>query len=64
MMNGWATQAFTPPAMVNEIYWIAGMWVKPSTKPDGGTAVTYVTIKEMPERKENRKKRIKQKKRS
>jgi hypothetical protein len=41
MMNGWATQAFKPPATVNKIYRITGTWVKPTTKPDGGTAATH-----------------------
>ncbi len=32
--------------MVNDIYRIAGAWVKPTSKPDGGTAVTFVAIEE------------------
>jgi hypothetical protein len=46
MSNGWATQAFNPLATVSEIYRITGTWVKPASKPDGGTAATYVTIEE------------------
>jgi hypothetical protein len=45
--------------MVNEIYRIAGTWVKLSTKPDGGTAATYVTIEE--EAKKKGKQREKEK---
>jgi hypothetical protein len=59
MMNGWATQAFKPPATVNEIYRIAGTWVKPSTKPDGGTAATYVTIEEDAKKKGKQKEKEK-----
>jgi hypothetical protein len=46
MLNGWATKAFDPPKTVNDIYRIAGAWVKPTSKPDGGTAATFVTIEE------------------
>jgi hypothetical protein len=59
MMNGWATQAFKPPVTVNEIHRIAGTWVKPSTKPDGGTAATYVTIEENARRKGKQKEKNK-----
>jgi hypothetical protein len=46
MLNGWATKAFDPPQMVNDIYRIAGAWVKPTSKPDGSTAATFVTTEE------------------
>jgi hypothetical protein len=46
MLNGWATKAFAPPQTVNKIYRIAGTWVRPAPKPDGGTAASYVTIEE------------------
>jgi hypothetical protein len=46
MINGWTTGAFKPPATVNEIYRIAGNWVKPTSKLEGGTSATYVTIEE------------------
>jgi hypothetical protein len=46
MLNGWATKAFEPPQTVNEIYRIAGTWVRPAPRPDGGTASTYVMIEE------------------
>jgi hypothetical protein len=46
MLNGWATKAFDPLKTVNDIYRIAGAWVKPTSKPDGGTAATFVTIEE------------------
>jgi hypothetical protein len=46
MINGWTTGAFRPPTTVNEIYRVAGNWVKPTSKLEGGTAATYVTIEE------------------
>jgi hypothetical protein len=38
--------AFKPPATVNEVYRVAGNWVKPTSKLEGGTSATYVTIEE------------------
>jgi hypothetical protein len=46
MLNGWATKAFDPPETPNDIYHIAGVWVKPTSKIEGGTAVSFVTIEE------------------
>jgi hypothetical protein len=46
MLNGWATKAFDPPETTNNIYRIAGAWVKPTTKIEGGMAATFVTIEE------------------
>jgi hypothetical protein len=46
MLNWWATKAFDPPETTNDIYRIAGAWVKPTAKIDGGTAATFVTIEE------------------
>jgi len=46
MLNGWATKAFDPPDTPNDIYRIAGLWVKPATKIEGGTGATFVTIEE------------------
>jgi len=46
MLLGWATKAFDPPETPNDIYRIAGAWVKPTVKIEGGTAVTFVTIDE------------------
>jgi hypothetical protein len=46
MLNGWAMKAFDPPGTTNDIYRIAGAWVKPTAKIDRGTAATFVTIKE------------------
>jgi hypothetical protein len=46
MINGWTTGAFRPPTTVNEIYRVAGNWVKPTSKLEGGTSATYVTIEE------------------
>ncbi len=42
MLNGWATKALKPPETVNNIYRIAGNWVKPSLKPEGETAASFV----------------------
>jgi hypothetical protein len=46
MMNGWTTGTFQPPATVNAIYQVAGNWVKPTTRIEGGTAATYVTVED------------------
>jgi len=54
MLNGWATKAFDPPDTPNDIYRIAGSWVKPATKIKGGTGAMFVTIEE--ETKINKKK--------
>ncbi len=35
-----------PPTTVNEFYKLTGNWVKPSSKEEGGTASSYVTIEE------------------
>ncbi len=62
MLNGWATKAFDPPQTVNDIYWIAGAWVKPTSKPDGGTAATFVTIEEDAKQKGKLTKKVKEEK--
>jgi hypothetical protein len=31
---------------INEIYHVAGNWVKPTSRSEGGTSATYVTIEE------------------
>jgi hypothetical protein len=46
MMNGWTTGAFPPPTTVNQIYQVAGNWVKPTSRIEGGTSATYATIEE------------------
>ncbi len=46
MINGWSTTAFDPPATVNEIYRVAATWVKPTSRIEGGTAASFVTIEE------------------
>jgi hypothetical protein len=46
MLNAWTTRAIAPPTSVNEIYKMAGSWVKTSTRTDGGIASTFVTIEE------------------
>jgi hypothetical protein len=52
-------EAFDLPSMVNDIYRIAGAWVKPTSKPDGGTAASYVTIEEDAKQKSKQDKRNK-----
>jgi hypothetical protein len=59
MLNGWATKAFDPPSTVNDIYRIAGAWVKPTSKPDGGTAASYATIEEDAKQKSKQDKKNK-----
>jgi hypothetical protein len=59
MLNGWATKAFDPPSMVNDIYRIADAWVKPTSKPDGGTTASYVTIEEDAKQKSKQDKKDK-----
>jgi hypothetical protein len=46
MLNGWAAGAFDPPDTVNAIFRLAGSWVKPVAKGEGGTAVSYVTLED------------------
>jgi len=46
MLNGWATKAFDSPETPNDFYHIAGAWVKPTAKIEGGTTATFVTIEE------------------
>jgi hypothetical protein len=46
MINGWTTGAFKPPTTINEIYRVAGNWVKPTSRSEGGMSATYVTIEE------------------
>jgi hypothetical protein len=61
MLNGWATKAFDLPQTVNDIYRLAGTWVRPSSKSDGGTAATYVTIEEEAKQRAKQDKKIKKK---
>jgi len=47
MLNGWATKAVKPPKTENEIYRLAGSWVKqPARANGGGYVATYMTIGE------------------
>jgi hypothetical protein len=41
--NGWAMKSMQPPKTVNEIYRLAGVWVKPTARSETGTAATYHT---------------------
>jgi hypothetical protein len=36
-------KSMKPPTTVNEIYRLAGVWVKPNSRSESGTAATYVT---------------------
>ncbi len=49
MLNRWATN----------IHHIAGTWVKPTSKPDGGAAASYVMIEEDPKQRGKQEKRKK-----
>jgi hypothetical protein len=62
MINGWSTTAFDPPATVNEIYRVAATWVKPTSRIEGGTAASFVTIEEdaKQQAKKNNKEKAKQ----
>jgi hypothetical protein len=46
MINGWTTKAFNPSTTVNEISCLAGNWVRPTSRSEGGASATYVTIEE------------------
>ena len=46
MMNGWATKAIKTPKTPNEVYRLAGSWIKQPTRTEGGYAATFVTIEE------------------
>jgi hypothetical protein len=62
MINGWSATAFDPPATVNEIYRVAVTWVKPTSRIEGGTAASFVTIEEdaKQQAKKNNKEKAKQ----
>jgi hypothetical protein len=46
MLNGWNLKSIALPETPNEIYRIAGSWVKPLSRIEGGTAATYMTVEE------------------
>jgi hypothetical protein len=56
MLNGWSAKAMEPPHSVNTIYRLAGSWVKPSTRVEGGMVATYVTLEEKNKRKGKKQK--------
>jgi hypothetical protein len=62
MINGLSTTAFDPPTTVNDIYRVAATWVKPTSRIEGGTAVSFVTIEEVAKQqaKKNNKEKAKQ----
>jgi hypothetical protein len=39
--NGWAMKSMSPPTTVNQIYRLAGVWVKPTARAEVGTGATY-----------------------
>ena len=41
MLNRWNTKAMKPPTTVNEIYRMAGSWVKVAPKTEAGLAAAY-----------------------
>lgn len=45
-MNGWATSAVKAPKTPNEVYRLAGSWIKQPTRMESGYAATFVTIEE------------------
>jgi len=46
MMNGWATTAVKAPKTPNEVYRLAGSWIKQPVRTESGYAATFVTIEE------------------
>jgi hypothetical protein len=46
MMNGWATTAVKAPKTPNEVYRLAGSWIKQPTRTESGYAAMFVTIEE------------------
>jgi hypothetical protein len=43
MKNGWGMKSMQPPKTVNEIYRLAGVWVKPTARSETCMAATYHT---------------------
>jgi hypothetical protein len=54
MMNGWAATAVKAPKTPNEVYRMAGSWIKQPTRTESGYAATFVTI-EVDARRTNKK---------
>ncbi len=54
-MNGGNTKAIKPPTSANDIYKLAGSWVKMGTRTDGGIASSFVTIEEEARAKNKKK---------
>ena len=46
MLNGWNLKSIALPETANEVYRIAGSWVKPVSRIEGGTPATYMTMEE------------------
>jgi hypothetical protein len=46
MMNGWAATAVKAPKTPNEVYCLAGSWIKQCTRMESEYAATFVTIEE------------------
>jgi hypothetical protein len=45
-LNGWATKAYDPPKTPNAIQQISGVWVRPTSKQEGGAGAAFVMIEE------------------
>jgi hypothetical protein len=46
MKNGWTTTAVKAPKTPNEVYRLAGSWIKQPTRTESGYAATFLTIEE------------------
>jgi hypothetical protein len=53
--NGWAMKSMNPPKTVNQIYVLAGVWVKPTARAETGTGATYHTEQKKTQPKEEGK---------
>jgi hypothetical protein len=53
--NGWAIKSMNPPTTVNQIYRLAGVWVKPTARAEIGTGATYHTEQRKTPKKEEGK---------
>jgi hypothetical protein len=53
--NGWAMKSMNPPTTVNQIYRLAGVWVKLTARAETGTGATYHTEQRKTHQKEEGK---------
>jgi hypothetical protein len=61
MINSWSTEAFNPPATVNDIYRVAATWVRPTSRIEGGTAASFMTNEDEATQKAHQRKANKEK---